>query len=294
VYTGFRFTDKGRGMQLENTGSGLLAMLVHHMDHDGPEAQVTPEREILLESMQRLVWDRCRAGIPGSFRKEMLYPRFHREEGENGPRLVPNYMYDPQKNVHEVNTGMSWSYFSNPHTASTIYCALALMYAQDTARAEYNPYSVSVVHFDKSYQATHLPSFITGPLPSMAWVDGMNPVTLGVLKRMRRLVLADVLADYVQKVTDVYHIVDGDEKGKAIQQLFDEHYGEWGVNGLRTDVFVSPTSECTPAQRKLFVDLGITRETLKSIGVCEHPGIERFPDNMQLEIMFLLSRIFRR
>jgi hypothetical protein len=189
LYTGFKFTNRGNGIQLENTGSGLLALLIHQADHDGDGAAVTSQREALLESMRRLICDHVKntnTGIPGSFRKEKLYPRLHYMEKDGKTILEPNYMFINDKNAHETNTGMSWSYYTNPHMASTIYCALSLMFSQDPTFA-YNPYSHVTVPFDTSYTKTHIKAFIEGRLESLEWALPLKPMDMTLLTTLKEM-----------------------------------------------------------------------------------------------------------
>lgn len=115
---GFKFTNRGQGIQLENTGSGLMALL-RYSKHNNSEKFDT-EIEQIRNTMYSV---NSVNGVHSSYQKE------------------------PESPGNSYNTGLTWSYFDIPHTASTIYCTLALMYLlqQDDNKEVYNPYSTLIL-----------------------------------------------------------------------------------------------------------------------------------------------------
>ena len=120
TFRGVRFTDRGKGIQLENTGSGLMALL-RLRQRTGTTA-FDASIEAIQESLHRLIQRTGDVGMCSSFRKESAYP-------------------NP---ANERNTGLGWSYWRIPHVASTVYCALALMY-DDRTDDLFNPYSTTIL-----------------------------------------------------------------------------------------------------------------------------------------------------
>lgn len=134
TYTGIRFTKRGMGIQLENTGSGLMALARHsYMTTTGNRPHADAIQSI-SESIDTLsmrfpcgmvasLWDLHGSDLPEYKEKDAI--------GNSVPQ----------------NTGLSWSYAAVPHLASTLYCVLARMYVDagpDASVAEreiYNPYS---------------------------------------------------------------------------------------------------------------------------------------------------------
>lgn len=132
-YIGTLFSSGGEGLQWENTGSAFLAfewfMRHHHSDSADAEeaakqALIAQRRDQLNASLQHIFSARAQAlaqtaddsyqGIAASFR----------EAG--------------------APTGFGWSYFDDPHSASSAYCAMALEVAIGGGSLDkYNPYSPS-------------------------------------------------------------------------------------------------------------------------------------------------------
>jgi hypothetical protein len=81
------------------------------------------------------------------------------------------------KSAAENNTGLSWSYWRVPHVASTVYCALALMYDEGDDDL-FNPYAPTVVartdHTLKPLTAEAL-----GYGRPYAAADGLTPLPAG-------------------------------------------------------------------------------------------------------------------
>ncbi|MFK7825888.1 MAG: hypothetical protein AB8G05_17175 [Oligoflexales bacterium] len=96
---GVRFTDFGRGVQMENTGSALLSL--NDFYGEQPADSVTD----LRNSIKYLFDFYKGGGIPAS------------SQSDPNPQARGGF-----------NTGLSWSYFDWPHVASTVWSGLALAY----------------------------------------------------------------------------------------------------------------------------------------------------------------------
>jgi hypothetical protein len=146
--TGFKFTESARGIQLENTGSGMLALIrarkLGSLQDSSVDKTVSDVHKS-LESIFTVFPD----GIPGSLRAEGAYPRMKK----NGEELYHDETYS-NTTIEETNTGITWSYWRYPHTASTIYCWLAYQASQsgsgmnDNDVEMLNPYSTKVTPFN--------------------------------------------------------------------------------------------------------------------------------------------------
>lgn len=118
IYTGFRFSEDGTCIQLENTGSGLMAFV--KINNTEADIDYTKIIEKIQSSIVRLC-NRSPDGIVSSFRNEKLTL----SEGE-------------------FNTGLTWSYWDSIHTASTIYCSLSLLYIESGGDELFNPYGTKI------------------------------------------------------------------------------------------------------------------------------------------------------
>ena len=129
VFTGLIFSSEGTGIQWENSGSGLLAYLKFMYlrsttaDALASKYAVPPELSGMLKascaigrSVTNLINIQRAGGIPASF------------EG--------------QGTIDTNNSGISWSYYAYPHTASTMWCAMAMRYLQSGYDETFNPYGV--------------------------------------------------------------------------------------------------------------------------------------------------------
>jgi hypothetical protein len=122
--SGVRFTNRGKGIQLENTGSGLMALLRHRPDH------------VAIPLIVRTIDTLMKSAPDGMYAS--LWP----------VEIIPAY----GEGVH--NTGLSWSYSRTPHLASTIYCMLARMYQTAKSPERYNPYSTYIESYERPSQTT--------------------------------------------------------------------------------------------------------------------------------------------
>ncbi|KAK3253819.1 hypothetical protein CYMTET_36947 [Cymbomonas tetramitiformis] len=111
VYTGFKFTTAGVGIQLENTGSSTIAVLELISRYNSSREALGPVAANLTSSLKRLWKVRGYEGMWASLR--------------------------PKGGA----TGLGWDYGKVPHTASSVYTASALAYVKDKA---FNPYSTAV------------------------------------------------------------------------------------------------------------------------------------------------------
>ena len=131
-YTGIRFTDKGKGIQLENTGSGLMALARYSSISKSDDSSES------IESISRSIDELIKRFPDG-----MVASLFDIE-------AVESYGKPDQ------NTGLTWSYAAVPHLASTLYCILARLYITAQKNPEiYNPYS-SHMEFREGYMLPDL------------------------------------------------------------------------------------------------------------------------------------------
>jgi len=120
-YTGIRFTDKGDGIQLENTGSGLMALARYSSISESDDSSDYSES---IESISRSIDE-----LTKRFPDGMVASLFD-------IKAVESY------GAPDQNTGLTWSYAAVPHLASTLYCILARLYITAQKNPEiYNPYS---------------------------------------------------------------------------------------------------------------------------------------------------------
>ncbi|MFK7823975.1 MAG: hypothetical protein AB8G05_07460 [Oligoflexales bacterium] len=92
---GVKFTNIGTGIQGENTGAALLALNDFHQNNASEDI------------------DKLRSGVKAMFD----------QYGNSG---IPAHSDTPDGSC--CNTGITWSYYFTPHTASTVYFGLALAY----------------------------------------------------------------------------------------------------------------------------------------------------------------------
>lgn len=113
---GARFSTKGIGIQLENSGSASMAFRKFSVAFDN-DATMKETSVRLVNSMKRMfrAWP---DGIPASFHVQ---------------RFTAN------ARIH--NTGFTWSYFKKQHAASTYWVALSDLYADSGGDEVFNPYS---------------------------------------------------------------------------------------------------------------------------------------------------------
>ncbi|MFK7826176.1 MAG: hypothetical protein AB8G05_18630 [Oligoflexales bacterium] len=92
---GVKFTNIGSGIQSENTGAALLALNDFHQNN------ASADIDKLRTSVKIMFDEYGSSGIPA-----------HNQPSDDSC----------------CNTGITWSYYFNPHTASTVYFGLALAY----------------------------------------------------------------------------------------------------------------------------------------------------------------------
>jgi hypothetical protein len=131
LYYGFRFSIDGYGIQWENTGAGLIALLKFFSPSDA-NTDVLDAIDKIYTSIVKMFKKHGSGGIPASFHDHDALI-----EAQNG-------------STTEYNTGFSWNYFKAPHTVATMYCAMAVEYykhwkTNDIFQAElYNSYGTRV------------------------------------------------------------------------------------------------------------------------------------------------------
>ena len=141
VLRGLRFSDQGAGIQWENTGSGVMALTKGKSD-----PKVCSD---IVSSISSYFSTRKEQGLLASFQSMDALAELER----GGFR----------------NTGFGWSYYASPHTAGTIYCALAAGYNEfvlqgNPAQAEiFNPYSPIVRQDLSNPSAVQVPSAASCP-----------------------------------------------------------------------------------------------------------------------------------
>tara|TARA_B110000046_G_scaffold132954_1_gene139347 strand:- start:284 stop:2215 length:1932 start_codon:yes stop_codon:yes gene_type:complete len=121
-YTGIRFTSSGDGIQLENTGSGLMALARYASFPRDDAGDYAESIESIAYSIDELA-----KRYPDGMVASLFDISAVKDYGDSGQ-----------------NTGLTWSYAAVPHLASTLYCILARRYitAPDNVNPEiYNPYS---------------------------------------------------------------------------------------------------------------------------------------------------------
>jgi hypothetical protein len=114
-FRGFKFSDRGFGVQWENAGSGALALAKLRKENTTTMNYVHEASIQATESIKRL-WRIFPTGIPAHFQKQ----------------------YTEKVGNRERNTGLTWSYFRNDHAASTFWTAAALKYENDPTRTDDN------------------------------------------------------------------------------------------------------------------------------------------------------------
>lgn len=138
---GFRFTTYGHGIQWENAGSGVMALMKAEMKHEFNEYH--HYIELIIESIRKHYHKRSTSGsnplgLFASYRTMSEYEDYGNQYGSF------------------ANTGLTWGYYRDAHLGGSTYPALSLMYyehymkwredkpnrAKHYAAAEvYNPYS---------------------------------------------------------------------------------------------------------------------------------------------------------
>lgn len=128
VYSGFRFSNSGNGIQWENAAAALVAM-VKHREGSGHNASELTDRIIKTrESVKKLL------EVYGSVPASILGGNFQRYEQDESWK----------KNPGGSDTGMGWAYFRYQHLASTVWSGFSLMQQGNEGEkvdAESNPYA---------------------------------------------------------------------------------------------------------------------------------------------------------
>lgn len=130
ILYGFRFTKDGHGIQWENAGSGVMALMKAELKHKFDKYHDYIEK--IIKSIRRHFELRSEHGTDPLG----LYASFRTASEYDG-------IGDPSYR----NTGLTWGYYRAGHLGGTTYPALSLLYYEhykkrDYAGAEvYNPYS---------------------------------------------------------------------------------------------------------------------------------------------------------
>merc|ERR1712146_768605 len=119
VYSGFRFSNWGNGIQWENAAGAVVAMLKYRAESGGNNAVLTDRIIKTRNSIKKLL------EVYGSVPVSILGGNYHKYPGGS-------------------DTGLAWSYFRYPHLASTVWSGFALMYQGDEGEqvdVESNPFA---------------------------------------------------------------------------------------------------------------------------------------------------------
>lgn len=127
---GFRFTEWGSGIQWENAGSGVMALMKAAMKFKVSRYDDVIEK--VIGSIRRMMEHRKQIGMNGLVANLRGLDQYG---FEGGPKQ---------------NTGLTWGYFRSTHLGGSIYCMLSLMYYEHYRRRNlraaevYNPYSTLI------------------------------------------------------------------------------------------------------------------------------------------------------
>jgi hypothetical protein len=143
VLYGFRFTEWGHGIQWENAGSGVMALMRAELKY-GLEGRYSKEIELIVRSIRRVMTARARKGEVGMVANLRVREQYAGADAESF-----------------MNTGLTWGYYRAPHLGGTVYCTLALQYYEaykrgDLAAADvFNPYSTVVPRVSADASQVH-------------------------------------------------------------------------------------------------------------------------------------------
>jgi len=178
-YHGFRFSNKGNGIQWEITASSLIAMVKFkqenqgeswRVDNNGLRTKIKKSRD----SIKKLL------DVYGSVPSSIL--------GGNHKRAASQHYFETFPGGSD--TGLGWNYFRYPHLASTVWSGLALLnQGDDSARVDStaSPYSPPGQSVPEPGDCACLPQEGSAPAPAPASRHGLLPCTLSSPLSTRRM-----------------------------------------------------------------------------------------------------------